>query len=44
MTVSWYGMRGGRSLPQSKNGLMTTLFGMKGALLAVFGRRGSAQW
>ena len=24
MTVSWYSWRGGRSLPQSKNGLMTT--------------------
>ena len=24
MTLSWYSWRGGRSSPQSKNGLMTT--------------------
>ena len=36
MTVSWYGVRGARSSPQSKNGLITTFFGMYGALSAVF--------
>ena len=35
MTVSWYGICGARSLPQSKNGLITTFFGMCGALSAV---------
>ena len=35
MTVSAYGVRGGRSSPQSKNGLITTLVGMYGALSAV---------
>ena len=44
MTVSWYGMCGGRSFPQSKKGLITTFFGMKGALSIVFGRRGSVHW
>jgi hypothetical protein len=28
MTVSWYCVRGGRSFPQSKNGLMTMFFGL----------------
>ncbi len=36
MTVSWYGIRGARSSPQSKNGLMTTFAGMYGALSMVF--------
>ena len=44
MTVSWYWVRGGRSFPQSKKGLMTMFFGMKLTLSAVFGLRGSAHW
>jgi len=31
MTVSWYGVRGGRSLPQSKYGLETTERGIDDA-------------
>ena len=34
-------MRGGRSSPQSKNGLITTLVGMYGALSALLIREGS---
>ncbi len=44
MTVSWYGVCGARSLPQSKNGLMTTLFGICAALSAVFRFLGWANW
>ena len=39
----WYGMFGGRSLPQSKNGLTTTLFGMNGAESVVDISSGSPQ-
>ena len=36
MIVSCHGVRGWRSLPQSKYGLVTTDFGMNGALSASF--------
>ena len=35
------GVRGARSSPQSKNGLMTTFVGMYGALSTVFSAAGS---
>ncbi len=41
MTVSLYGVRGGRSLSQSKNGLMTTDFIIREAESAVFMLSGS---
>ena len=44
MIVSWYGICGARSLPQSKNGLITTFFGIHGALSVVFRFLGSPSW
>jgi hypothetical protein len=37
-------MFGGRSLPQSKKGLMTTFFGMCGALSLVLRLFGLSNW
>src|SRR6185312_11503492 len=44
MTVSWYGMRGGRSRFQSKYGFTTTERGTYGAESALFRRSGGPNW
>ena len=43
MTVWWYGMRSGRSLPQSKNGLITTERCVYGAESRSLNASGSAE-
>src|SRR5579863_765719 len=44
MTVSWYGIRGGRSRFQSKYGFTTTERGTYGAESALFRRSGCPNW